>query len=179
MDQPPLVSERPPTPLEIQTESLGPPPRPIKNGAKPLWAILIGCIVLGVLSTVTVLVFVRGKSTTKNGSVQVEILTKQQAIDAVKRQYPEVRSIDETPEQTIGKSMDIRVTQRSDGWRLLFWQGSGDCPAGCLNDHEWYFVVHGDGTLEKKGEYERIYNSKQNGYDEKGARIEGFLDEQK
>lgn len=143
------------------------------------WLLLIGCIVLGVLLTAAALVFVKGKSVPKNGPVQVGAVTKQQAIDLVKKQYSEVRSIDETSQQTIGKSMDIGALQTSEGWRLLFWQGSGDCPAGCLNNHEWYFVVSRDGTVEKQGEYERIFNSKKNGYDEKGARIEGFVDEHK
>lgn len=104
----------------------------------------------------------------------IQEITKEKAIALIKNRYPELKNIEETPEVTIGKSMDIRAKQEDDLWKILFWQGSGDCPAGCLNDHEWYFTVKNNGSVEKAGEFERNFNSRKNGYDEKGIRIPGF-----
>lgn len=103
------------------------------------------------------------------------ISTEAEAIAAVKQRNKEVRHIQKTSD-AIGQSMDIRSKETVQGWKILFWEGSGDCPAGCLNDHEWYFVVEKSGRVERIGEHERIYNSRKNGYDEKGVYLPYFLE---
>lgn len=106
----------------------------------------------------------------------VQEITKEKAIFLVQKSFPEVKSIKETPSVTIGKSMDIYAKQKDGFWKMLFWQGSGDCEAGCLNGHEWYFIVRSNSSVEKVGEFERNFNSRKNGYDEEGTRIADFLD---
>lgn len=104
------------------------------------------------------------------------ISTGEEAIAAVKQRYKEVRYIQKT-QARIGQSMNIHSKETTVGWKILFWEGSGDCEAGCLNNHEWYFVVKKSGQIEKLGESERVYNPGKNGYDEKGVYLPYFLDE--
>jgi hypothetical protein len=95
------------------------------------------------------------------------------AIAAVKVKFPEVAHIKPAPRGTIGASTDITViAPRTDAWYLVFWEGSGDCPAGCINNRYYYFVVK-DGQAAKAGEYARIYNSATNSYDVVGAPMWG------
>ena len=44
------------------------------------------------------------------------------------------------------------VTQSSDGYRVLVHAGWGDCPAGCINKHEWTYSVSENGEVELTGE---------------------------
>ncbi|HAV15224.1 MAG TPA: hypothetical protein DCX25_02750 [Candidatus Pacebacteria bacterium] len=135
--------------------------------------LILACIVLFAL----LLVIRSNQSTTipSEGDDAQEI-TKEKAIALIQKKFPEVKNIKENPNITIGMTMYIRTTQKDNFWKLLFWQGSGDCEAGCLNDHEWYFIVKSDSSVEKVGEFERIFNSRKNGSDEKGMRIANFLE---
>ncbi len=95
------------------------------------------------------------------------------AIAAVKAKYPEVAPIRQSPRGMIGASTDITViAPRTDAWYLVFWEGSGDCPAGCINHRYYYFIVK-DGQATKAGEYSRVYNSATNAYDTTGAPLWG------
>lgn len=100
------------------------------------------------------------------------IETVEDVIALIKAQYPEVAGI-----KTIGKSMGINSKKDPDGWRLRFWQGWGDCEAGCINDREWYFKVTLNGQVTKVGEWERIHNSRKNSFDEKGIFLQYFLED--
>lgn len=97
------------------------------------------------------------------------------AIIRVKIVYPEVKDFKKTSD-IIGKSMNISARETYLGWKLIFWQGSDDCPSGCINNHYWYFIVHKNGNVEKIGEYEKIYNSRKNAPDETGSPIWDFLE---
>lgn len=103
---------------------------------------------------------------------------EEEAIALVKQYFPEVKKIQKTQSE-IGKTMDIRAkgTLEKDGWRILFWQGSGDCPAGCLNNKQWYFIVIKTGIIRKVGESERVFNSRKNAFDESGLFLPYFLDD--
>jgi hypothetical protein len=100
------------------------------------------------------------------------------AIAQVKAQYPQVAKIQKAGAGIIGGSHtclggqcqgNIFVIERVDGWDLAFWEGWGDCPAGCINNHYHYFSVRKDGRVTKAGEYARIYNSGTNSFDVTGT----------
>lgn len=98
--------------------------------------------------------------------------TLQDAIGAVKERYPMVAEIDaleDTSDPVIGVSENIFVIDRPAGWNLVFWEGSGDCPSGCLNDHYWYFSVEASGEIEFTGEYRRDFDARTGGYVESGV----------
>lgn len=95
------------------------------------------------------------------------------AIAAVKARFPEVAHIKPTPPGTIGASTNITVIlPRVDAWYLVFWEGWGDCPSGCINNRYHYFIVK-DGQATKVGEYARIYNAATNSFDTTGAPMWG------
>jgi hypothetical protein len=95
------------------------------------------------------------------------------AIAAVKARFPEVAKIQKVKAGVIGGSTNIIPFERSDGWDLAFWQGSGDCPSGCINNHYYYFSVKKDGRVTKVGEYTRIFNDDDNSFDTTGAPMWG------
>ncbi len=86
------------------------------------------------------------------------------AIAAVKARFPEVAAINRTPRDMIGASTNITVLDRPDGWDLVFWQGWGDCPSGCINNRYYYFATKKDGTIAKSGEYARVYDEQTNAF---------------
>ena len=95
------------------------------------------------------------------------------AIALVKSQFTEVARINKTAAGAIGRSQDITVLDRADGWDLVFWQGDGDCPAGCINNRYWYFSVKKDGRVSKAGEYARVYNPSTNAFEVSGSPLWG------
>ena len=55
----------------------------------------------------------------------------------------------------IGQCCWWEVTQSSDGYRVLVHAGWGDCPAGCIDEHEWVYNVSPAGEvtlLEETGD---------------------------
>lgn len=96
------------------------------------------------------------------------------AIALIKVQFAQVSKIQKAGAGIIGGSQNIFVFDRSDGWDLAFWEGSGDCPAGCINNHYYYFSVKKDGRVIKVGEYTRIYNSITNSFDATGVSMWGL-----
>ncbi len=95
------------------------------------------------------------------------------AIAVIKAQFPQVAKIQKIGSGIIGASQNIFVFERHDGWDIAFWEGSGDCPAGCINNIYYYFSVKKDGRLTKVGEYTRIYNSSTNSFDVTGSPMLG------
>ncbi|HEX7594257.1 MAG TPA: hypothetical protein VF429_08815 [Anaerolineae bacterium] len=91
------------------------------------------------------------------------------AIAAVKARFPAVTQIEKTPKGTIGASTNITALDRADGWDLVFWEGWGDCPAGCINNRYYYFSVKQDGSVAQVGEYARVFNADKNSFDLTGA----------
>ena len=52
----------------------------------------------------------------------------------------------------IGQCCWYEVTEAGDGWNVLVHAGWGDCPAGCINKHEWTYSVSPTGEVELTGE---------------------------
>jgi hypothetical protein len=111
---------------------------------------------------------------TPSNTPTLPLVTADDAIRAVQSQYPAVADISDMPDTTIGKSEDIHVQPQENGWRLIFWRGWGDCPAGCINSHYWYFIVSTDGAIELVGEYERVYEPRLSTYRETGEPMWGI-----
>jgi hypothetical protein len=91
------------------------------------------------------------------------------AIAAVQARFPLVAKIQRVPANVIGASTSITVIDRSDGWDLVFREGSGDCMAGCINNRYYYFSVKKDASIKQAGEYSRIYNADKNNYETSGS----------
>ena len=47
----------------------------------------------------------------------------------------------------IGQCCWWEVTQSSDGYRVLVHAGWGDCPSGCIDNHEWVYNVSPTGEV--------------------------------
>jgi Carboxypeptidase regulatory-like domain len=54
--------------------------------------------------------------------------------------------------QRIGQCCGYRVAQTAEGWAVTIQVGWDDCPAGCINRHEWRFSVRPDGTIVDQGQ---------------------------
>ena len=96
------------------------------------------------------------------------------AIALVKAQFVEVARIQKSPAGAIGVSQNIFVFERAEGWDIAFWQGDGDCPAGCINNRYYYYSVSKAGRATKVGEYARIYSAQKNSFDVSGAPMWGI-----
>ena len=95
------------------------------------------------------------------------------AIAAIKSKFSEVAKIQKKATGTIGASTGSTTIERADGWDLVFWQGSGDCPSGCIDNHYYYFSAKIDGSVTMVGEYVRVFDSDKNAYDTTGAPMWG------
>ncbi len=96
------------------------------------------------------------------------------AIALAQQKFPELRSIKQSPPNSIGASTNIWVIDQPDGWNLVFWKGEGDCPAGCINNHYWYVGVSKSGDAALAGEYVREFNSGANALQTRGQPMWGI-----
>lgn len=91
------------------------------------------------------------------------------AIRLAQQSFAVLKGIQKKPAGSLGASTDIVVQERSGGWNLIFWQGSGDCTAGCINNHYWYVTVEKTGAVSLAGEYDRAYDGASNAVKTTGA----------
>jgi hypothetical protein len=104
----------------------------------------------------------------------IVINSQDAAIAAIKTRFPELAHIRATPKGTIGATTNITViAPRQNEWWIVFWEGSGDCPAGCINNRYWYFVVEHEGRVTPAGEYSRVFIPEKNAFEEKGSPLWG------
>lgn len=96
------------------------------------------------------------------------------AIKAAQARFPDLGMIKPAPALSLGASTDIKLFERSDGWDLVFWQGSGDCPAGCIDNRYTYVTVKKDGRIDKVGEYARVYDAETNSFKTTGTPMWGM-----
>ena len=112
--------------------------------------------------------------TPKPSATPTAISLTDNAIALVKSKFPEVAHIKPSPAFSIGASTNITVVYpRTDAIYLVFWEGSGNCPAGCINNRYYYFMVK-ENVATKVGEYTRIYNADKNTFDTTGAPLWGL-----
>lgn len=111
--------------------------------------------------------------TPKPSATPTPVSSADNAIALVKSKFPEMTHIKPSPPFSIGASTNITVVYpRTDATYLVFWEGSGDCPAGCINNRYYYFMVK-DGVVIKVGEYSRVYNEAKNNFETTGAPLWG------
>ena len=104
------------------------------------------------------------------GSSTVPVIARaEDAIALAQARLPQLRDIKRKLPGTIGASTDIVVQERSGGWNLVFWMGSGDCPSGCINNHYWYVSVEQSGQISLAGEYIREFDSATNSMKASGS----------
>ena len=104
----------------------------------------------------------------------VVVTNADQATAVAQQKFPELKDIKQTPPGAIGASSNITVLDQPDGWNIVFWQGSGDCPAGCINNHYWYVTVHKTGEVALAGEYAQEFNSAANATQTRGQPMWGI-----
>jgi hypothetical protein len=114
-----------------------------------------------------------GPSETGSAAAPTPLVSPDDAIRLVQQKYPELNSIQKMPRGTIGASTDVIVQDRPGGWNIIFWQGSGDCPAGCINNHYWYVSVEKSGSVTMAGEFVREFDSASNAVKTRGAPMWG------
>lgn len=68
------------------------------------------------------------------------------------RLFEAVDGVVEANTEISGDGNEIRFMLFRDHIQFLFRYGYGDCPAGCINEHTWYFNVFKDGTVQFAGE---------------------------
>ena len=99
--------------------------------------------------------------------------TTEQAVAAAQQKFPDLIGIKPSLPGTIGASTNITTQEQPDGWNLIFWKGSGDCMAGCINHHYWYVAAKYYGTLTLVGEYVREYDAGANAFKTSGQPLWG------
>jgi hypothetical protein len=102
------------------------------------------------------------------------VVQAEQAIALAQQNFPELRQIKTSPPNTIGASSNIWALDGTDGWNVVFWQGDGDCPAGCINNHYWYVSVTRSGDATLVGEYTRNFNASANAMEVRGQPLWGI-----
>ena len=55
------------------------------------------------------------------------------------------------PNGFVGDGDNITIIDMDSHWEFIFSVAWGDCPAGCISRHFWYFNVHPDGVVEFTG----------------------------
>ncbi len=113
-------------------------------------------------------------SPTPTPTPAIVITHADQAIAAAQQKFPQLQAIKKKQPGTIGASTDITTLEQPDGWNIVFWQGSGDCPAGCINHHYWYVTVKKSGEVMLAGEYVREFNPVANAAQERGQPMWGI-----
>ena len=81
-------------------------------------------------------------------------------INAIHERWPELASIQGLRDPNLfGASAYIDAFTTDDGFRLVFFAGSGDCPAGCIDREYWYFETDAACAPQQMGHYSATYSS--------------------
>ena len=80
------------------------------------------------------------------------ITTPQQAAARVGETDQRFLGIAEQSAALIGASAWWTSAMAPGGFRITFTSGWGDCPAGCINKHNWVFEVTASGAVTLAGE---------------------------
>ena len=87
------------------------------------------------------------------------LILEPKIINKIKEKFPEVKDIKYSEIDTgtdlrhvVGGSQDIHGELIDGNYIIIFWQGYGDCTAGCEGNHWWYFEVKSSEEINKIGE---------------------------
>jgi carboxypeptidase family protein len=86
------------------------------------------------------------------GSPSPGILSGDAAANEVLTQLGRWRGLGPFDPNAIGQCCGYRVAASPAGWTVTIEVGWGDCPAGCINRHQWAYEVHPDRTIVVVGE---------------------------
>jgi hypothetical protein len=70
-----------------------------------------------------------------------------QAAGVALSQQARFRGIGPFDATAIGQAAWYKVAASGDGWEVLIRIGWGDCPAGCINEHQWTYLVGQNGSV--------------------------------
>jgi hypothetical protein len=76
------------------------------------------------------------------------IATAEAAAAAVVASDPRFAAVSPRNPDLIGQCCFSTVTATDSGWQVDIEIGWGDCPAGCIDNHQWTYAVARDGTIE-------------------------------
>jgi hypothetical protein len=80
-------------------------------------------------------------------------LTEEEAVSLVLAKNDRFAGLEARDPEQIGQGSFYEVTATEDGgYRVDVEVGWGDCPAGCINRHNWTYEVHPDRRVELVGE---------------------------
>jgi hypothetical protein len=99
---------------------------------------------------------------------------QQHAVEVAKQTFPELNSISKRTPMEIGYSGDIFVQNAPDGWKVIFYSGWDDCPAGCINGRWYYVSVDTTGVARMSGKFKREYDGSANRYLDSGVALWGM-----
>jgi len=133
--------------------------------------IIITVLTISISILVIVALYI-GVSTFRNNTseidTQIQIYSEDQAIKVIQDNYSDVKNVNRCNGFNCNSNIRTKYLEVNSTWKVEFYQGSGDCPAGCINSHYWYFTINSSGKISKEGEYSRTFNSRINAYDETG-----------
>jgi len=102
-----------------------------------------------------------------------DTLTQEQerAIGIAKQTLPWLTRFVKPPPGLVGSGTDIFAKDVPDGWNIVFWEGWGDCLAGCINGRMCYVSVDTSGAVTLVGQFKREYDNGINAYRDSGVAI--------
>jgi len=80
------------------------------------------------------------------------IATADQAAAAVIATDPQFADLEAFNPELIGQCCFYRVQSSADGWTVTIEIGWGDCPAGCIDKHQWVYSVTPAGVVTLTGQ---------------------------
>jgi hypothetical protein len=83
---------------------------------------------------------------------QPAVTSPEAALARVQAAYPEFAGLGPLDPELIGACCWSEAKAVEGGYQVVFTVGWGDCPAGCINRHQWTFAVAPDGQVGLIGE---------------------------
>ena len=80
------------------------------------------------------------------------VTSPEDAVARVVAAHPEFAGIIPLNQDLIGQCCWYEVARVPAGYQVLIHVGWGDCPAGCIEKHDWTFLVSADGSIGLVGE---------------------------
>jgi len=83
---------------------------------------------------------------------QAAVTSPEEALARVQAAYPEFAGLGPLDPELIGACCWAEANAVEGGYQVVVTVGWGDCPAGCINRHQWTFAVAPDGQVGLIGE---------------------------
>lgn len=102
----------------------------------------------GAVAAVVVLSLALAACTQAPGGGSGHPTTAAEAAQLALAQQPRFAGIGPLDPDLIGQAAWYEVAEVDGGWEVLIRIGWGDCPAGCINQHRWTYLVDREGSVE-------------------------------